>query len=211
MTPELRRLVYVPILHVREDIDELGVMSRGNEAKEREPQTMEEQRAAVGKMWSGIAARIAELGLPWEQTRIYQDGLPVCGTEQKIIAQLAENGSRNHLLILALQKKGAKPEGTENIDLLMQEYDLLNILLMKEPNTEQAGFMSEYQAKSAELLKARDEFIFNRIKSTLLKDEVPLVFMGVMHRLDKLLEKDYLISSIIYRLPFGSAGAIYNV
>ena len=97
MMPELRRLVYVPILHVREDVDELGVMSRGNEAKEREPQAMEEQRAAVGKMWSGIAARIAELGLPWEQTRIYQDGLPVCGTEQKIVAQLAENGSRNHL------------------------------------------------------------------------------------------------------------------
>ena len=78
---------------------------------------------------------------------------------------------------------------------------------MKEPNTEQAGFMSEYQAKSAELLKARDEFIFT-VKH-LLKDEVPLVFMGVHAPSDKLLEKDYLIS-IIYRLPFGS-GAIYNV
>ena len=40
---------------------------------------------------------------------------------------------------------------------------------------------------------------------------MPLVFMGVMHRLDKLLEKDYLISHIIYRLPFGRVGAIYNV
>ncbi|MBI4802936.1 MAG: hypothetical protein HY796_10475 [Elusimicrobia bacterium] len=211
MTPELRRLVYVPILHVREDFDELVAMSRGNEAKEREPQPMEERRAAINEMWSGIAARIEELGLPWEQTRIYQDGLPVCGTELKIAAQLAEKGSRNHLLLLDLQKKGAKLAGTEDIELLMREYNLLNVLLMKEPGAEQAAAMPQYHAKSAELLKARDEFIFNRIKSTLREGEAPLVFMGVMHRLDKLLEKDYLISQVIYRLPFGSAGAIYNV
>ncbi|MBU2573474.1 MAG: hypothetical protein KKH28_05300 [Elusimicrobia bacterium] len=211
MTPELRRLVYVPILHVREDVDELYAMLGGNEAKEREPQVMETQRAGVSKMWSGIAARIAELELSWEQTRIYQDGLPICGTELKIIAQLAENGSRNHLLLLDLQKKGAKLEGTEDIELLMREYNLLNVLLMKAPGAEQAAPMPEYQVKSAELLKARDEFIYNRIKNTLREGEAPLVFMGVMHRLDKLLEKDYLISHIIYRLPFGSAGAIYNV
>ena len=210
MTPEPRRLVYVPILHVREDVDELAAMFGGNEAKQREPQPMEERRAAVSGMWAGIAARIEGLGLPWGQTRIYQDGLPVCGTELKIIAQLAENGSRNPLLLLDLQKKGAKLEGTEDIELLMREYNLLNVLLMKVPGAEQAAPMPEYQAKSAELLKARDEFTFNRIKSTLLEGEVPLVFMGVMHRLDKLLGKDYLISHIIYRLPFGSVGEIYN-
>ena len=146
MTPELRRLVYVPILHVREDVDELGAMFSGDEVKEKEPQTLEEQRAAVGKMWSGIAARLAELELPWERTRIYQDGLPVCGTELKIIAQLAENGSRNHLLLLDLQKKGAKLEGTEDIELLMREYNLLNVLLMKVPGAEQAAPMPEYSA-----------------------------------------------------------------
>lgn len=211
MTTEPRRLVYVPILHVREDVDELVAMFSGNEAKQREPQPMEERRAAVSGMWLGIAARIEELELPWGQTRIYQDGLPVCGTELKIAAQLAAKGSRNHLLILDLLKKGAKLEGTEDINLLMREYELLNVLLMKGSGEEQAASMPEYHAKSVELLKTRDEFIFSRIKSTLLEGEVPLVFMGVMHRLDKLLEKDYLISQVIYRLPFASAGAIYNV
>jgi len=210
MTTEMCRLIYVPILHVREDVDELGAMSGSSEAKEKEPQAMEEQRAAVGKMWSGIAARLAELGLPWERTRIYQDGLPVCWTELKIVAQLAEYGSRNHQLLLDLREKGAKLEGTEEMELLMKEYALLNAIFMKTPGAEQAAPIPEYQAKSAELLKARDEFIFNRINSTLQEGEVPLVFMGVMHRLDKLLEKDYLISHIIYRLPFGSVGAIYN-
>lgn len=210
MMAELRRLVYVPILHVREDFDELGAMFDGGGAEEKEPQAMEEQRAAVAKMWSGIAARLAELGLPWERTRIYQDGLPVCGTELGIVTQLAGNGSRNHLLLLELLKKGAKLEGTEDIGLLMREYNLLNVLLMKAPGAEPAAPRPEYQAKSAELLKARDEYIYNRIKKTLPEGELPLVFMGVMHRLDKLLEKDYLLSHIIYRLPFGSAGAIYN-
>jgi hypothetical protein len=41
-------------------------------------------------------------------------------------------------------------------------------------------------------------------------DEVPIVFMGVMHRLDKLLERHFLVSYVIYRLPFRSVGAIYN-
>ena len=69
---------------------------------------------------------------------------------------------------------------------------------------------TEYQVKSRSLLELRDQFIFNRITGTLEKDEVALVFMGVMHRLDKLLEKDFLVSYVIYRLPFHSVGSIYN-
>jgi hypothetical protein len=34
--------------------------------------------------------------------------------------------------------------------------------------------------------------------------------MGVMHRLDKMLEQDFLVSYVIYRLPFRSIGTIYN-
>ena len=56
----------------------------------------------------------------------------------------------------------------------------------------------------------RDEFIANRVKTTLQEGEVGVIFMGVMHRLDKMLEKDFMISYIIYRLPFRSVGAIYN-
>lgn len=70
--------------------------------------------------------------------------------------------------------------------------------------------LTEYQARSKELLLRRDEFIFNRLNSTLRAGEVPLVFMGVMHRLDKMLEKHFLITCVIYRLPFRSVGAIYN-
>ena len=172
-------------------------------------------------MWVGITAKIEELNLPWNKTRIYQDGLPVSGKELEIVTRLTDNGSWNHLLILNLLKKGAKLEGTENMDFLMREYDFLNILLMKNASTEQTAAMAdlssvaaaakeEYQIKSRELLKMRDEFILNRVKTTLQEGEVGIIFMGVMHRLDKMLEKDFLISYVIYRLPFRSVGAIYN-
>jgi hypothetical protein len=81
---------------------------------------------------------------------------------------------------------------------------------MKNSNKDRKENMAEYQVKSRELLTLRDEFILNRITSTLQKGEIPIVFMGVMHRLDKMLEKDFLVSYIIYRLPFRSIGAIYN-
>ena len=220
MNTNLRKLVYVPVLHAREDSKQAAsvsssVASHGNNvgsalARDNRPQADILHQSSVDEMWAGIAAKITELALPWNKTRIYQDGLPVNGKELEIVARLADNGSWNHLLILDLLKKGAKLEGTENMDFLMREYDLLNVLLMKNSTVEQSAAMTEYQTKSRELLKMRDEFILNRVKTTLQNGEVPLVFMGVMHRLDKMLEKDFLISYIIYRLPFRSVGAIYN-
>ena len=198
MNANLGKLVYVPILHARAAYEN----EKGGE--------FNAQDSAVGEMWAGITAKIEELNLPWNKTRIYQDGLPVSGNESEIVTQLAENGSCNHLLVLNLLKKGAQLEGTENMDFLMREYDLLNILLAKQAKAEQTAAMAEYQAKSRELLLQRDEFIAARIKTTLQEGEVSLVFMGVMHRLDKMLEKDFPISYVIYRIPFRSVGAIYN-
>ena len=202
MNTNLKKLVYVPILHAREASEN----KQGGE--------FNAGQSAVGEMWAGITAKIEELNLPWNKTRIYQDGLPVSGKELEIVTRLTDNGSWNHLLILNLLKKGAKLEGTENMDFLMREYDLLNILLMKQAGADMSagdpGAKAEYQAKSRGLLAQRDEFIANRIKTTLQEGEVSLVFIGVMHRLDKILEKDFPISYVIYRIPFRSVGAIYN-
>jgi hypothetical protein len=228
MTANLRKLVYVPILHAREDSGQAASVLQGNEKSSMKDKEFNADHSAVGEMWAGITAKIEELNLPWNKTRIYQDGLPVSGKELEIVTRLADNGSWNHLLILNLLKKGAKLEGTENMDFLMREYDFLNVLLMNSSSADLSSDLSpvaaaakgeaaslarakeEYQAKSRELLKMRDEFILNRVKTTLQEGEVGIVFMGVMHRLDKMLEKDFLISYVIYRLPFRSVGAIYN-
>jgi len=210
MTTNLRKLVYVPVLHAREDSGQAASVLHGNEKSGIKDKEFNADQSAVGEMWAGITAKIEELNLPWNKTRIYQDGLPVSGKELEIVTRLTDHGSWNHLLILNLLKKGAKLEGTEDMDFLMREYDFLNVLLMKNASTGQTAAVAEYQAKSRELLKMRDEFILNRVKTTLQEGEVGIVFMGVMHRLDKMLEKDFLISYVIYRLPFRSVGAIYN-
>ena len=200
---DLKRLIYVPILHAQDDAKHKASSLPKN-------QKIAEELSAVDEMWAGIAAKIEGLNLPWKQTRIYQDGAPVCGNELSLAKQLAESGSPNFSFILDLINKGATLEGTENMDLLIEEYDLLNKLLMKSYGTHQQTKNAEYQTKSRELLALRDQFILNRITDTLKKDELPIVFMGVMHRLDKMLEKDFLVSYVIYRLPFRSIGTIYN-
>ncbi|MCK9401562.1 MAG: hypothetical protein M0Q51_16425 [Bacteroidales bacterium] len=210
MMKDLRRLIYVPILHAREDSGRIASILHGNEKNDIKRGRIDKELSAVDEMWEGIAAKIEELNLPWNQTRIYQDGVPVCGNELEIITRLAESGSPNFLFILDLIQKKAKFEGTENIDLLIREYDLLNKLLMKNSDKDRKETIAEYQVKSRELLTVRDKFILKRITSTLQKGELPIVFMGVMHLLDKMLETDFLVSYVIYRLPFRSIGAIYN-
>jgi hypothetical protein len=207
---EIRRLIYVPILHAQGDPRQPTSSLLKNKIDHMEKGEIDKEMTAVEAMWDGIAAKIESLNLPWNNTRIYQDGLPVCGNELELAMRLADSGSQNFSFILDLIEKGAKLEGTENMDLLIQEYDLLSQLLMKNPGLERKQANIEYQAKSRTLLALRDEFIFNRITDTLDKGEIALVFMGVMHRLDKLLEKHFLVSYVIYRLPFRSVGSIYN-
>ena len=210
MTKDLKKLIYVPILPARDAQVRAISILRGDEKNNIRGLKNGRKLSPVEEMWEGIAAKIGGLKLPWNQTRIYQDGLPVCGNELEVVARLAENGNLNFMALVDLIKKKAKLEGTENLDLLIQEYDLLNKLLMKDSDKDRSDTMAEYQAKSRELLTLRDEFILKRITSTLQPGELPIVFMGVMHRLDKMLEKDFLVSYVIYRLPFRSIGAIYN-
>ena len=118
-----------------------------------------------------------------------------------------------HQLILELVKNGACLEGTEDPNLLVEEYDNLSQLIGKAAVSIQSyrDSFNEYKEKGAILMKKRDAFIAERIKSTLKEGETPLVFMGVRHELEKLLQNSFAINYIIYRLPFKKVRDIYNV
>ncbi|WP_295453470.1 hypothetical protein [uncultured Thiodictyon sp.] len=204
---ENRRLIYVPILHAQEDAGRTDSILSNKKIRRGQ---VAKGVSAVEEMWKGIAAKIGELNISWEHTRIYHDGMPVCSNEVVLARRLAESGSPDLSFICKLIESGAILEGTEDMDLLIQEYDLLNKLLMNNVGADQAASNAEYQSRSRGLLALRDQFILNRIGSTLQPGELPLVFMGVMHRLDKMLENDFAVSYVIYRLPFRSIGTIYN-
>jgi len=210
--PEISTLIYVPILHTQKEAGEILVSLRGSES-EKPLNSMVQQEKPTKEMWEGIYEKLKESNIHYPSVRIYQEALPVCGKESEIVAKLAEKGSRNHQLILELMRKGARLEGTEDPDLLIKEYDyltkLVNTVSVSIQNYRQA--LKEYQDKSMKLMKKRDLFITKRIKDSLKNGEMPLVFMGVRHQLEKLLQQDFVINYIIYRLPFKKIKDIYNV
>ena len=203
-------LIYVPILHTRQEADGIAHAGRHDAGPHTLSPTSVDYDRSVGEMWDGISRKIEEANIVHSKVRIYQDAMPVCGMEQDITETLARQGSRNHRLILDLIRKGAHLEGTEDPALLVQEYDALSALLAVADRQNRAAF-KDYQSKSAALMEKRDAFITDRIKSTVREGELPLVFMGVRHRLDQRISSNFIITFLIYRLPFRKIGDIYNV
>ena len=60
----------------------------------------------------------------------------------------------------------------------------------------------EYAREGERLLRQRDEFIGRRIDETLKEGEVGILFIGLMHRVDRFLAPDIEVQYLIHRLPF---------
>jgi hypothetical protein len=174
-----RRLYYFPILHSRADLGgfEDRVSARAIEKMGR--QKWEAQCRSIEQGWSGIEPVIDSLDIDYGRCRIYQDGLPICGKELRIVTDLAEAGSRNYELLMSLHGKGATLMGTESLELLLDEYLLIKNYLDQEKSTD----MQEMERKGADLLHRRDTFIAERINTTLKSGESGLLFLGLLHSL----------------------------
>jgi pheromone shutdown protein TraB len=93
-------------------------------------------------------------------------------------------------------EQGAKLEGTEDPKLLLKEYEMLK-------NTQKTIHAAKNDEQKAQmLLRERDAFIAQRIKNTLKEEEVGILFIGLMHRVDEVLDSGISVSYLIYHLPF---------
>jgi len=213
MVNKISGLIYVPILHTYKEVGDIMAFLREDGSQRPAGCSGLEQENAIKEMWDGIFEKIRETNLHYPAVRIYQEALLIGGIEREVVEKLAEKGSRNHQLILELMKKGAKLEETENPDLLIKEVDYLRHLITQHFSSPQNHRLAleEYKNKSTKLMEQRDAFIAERIKSTIKQGETPLVFMGVRHQLEKLLKYHFVITYIIYRLPFRKTGDVYNV
>ena len=207
---ETKGLIYVPVLHTQREAAAISAAAKGGAPARDGNIPPAERKEAVADMWSGISRKLEETNIPPRAFRIYQDALPVCGMERSIVEKLAAKGSPNHRLVLELLNKEARLEGTEHPDLLVEEYDSLSKLLLNSGPKDNPAALAQYRAESNRLMEKRDVFIAERIRSTIQPGETPLVFMGVRHKLEKLLEADFVVAYIIYRLPFRKIGDIYN-
>lgn len=152
----------------------------------------------VERFWLSVEKIIFKtLSLPYGQTRVYQDGLPVCDKEAEIVAEIARMGSPNHQLLLKLKEKGATVMGTESAELLIEEYKLTKKVLKAEDAKEAVKIEALQQVASDQLLEKRDAFIAARIDATLQAGETGLLFLGMLHKSAALLPADI---QVIYPL-----------
>lgn len=206
----MSNILYVPIIH--SDVEIENVLSSTCSYKTQVLSGENEETSSsflIKGMWIEIQQKLELFNLNWEKVRIYQESLPVCGEEIKIVQVLANKNSYNHKLIVELVKRGAKLEGTEDQRLLLRTYELLSHAFLSS-NGKRKISMDSYRMVNEGRLTTRDRFIAMHIKQTLKEDETGLVFMGIVHKLDQLLKRDYAITYVTYRIPFENVQSVYS-
>jgi len=202
----MRKLLCVPIMHTEAD---MGSLSESIRSQFPSQQRWHRHRQKVDDLWTEITQQILNMFTPlnslpsvdhrlnYGQVRIYQDGLPVCGHELDIVRDLASRGSKNHQLVVLLVEKGATLEGTEDAALLLEEYNYIKAISQAKTEAEIKCALEEYRGKSRALLQKRDDFIAARIDSTLKDGEVGILFIGVMHEVEKKLPDDIQVNHLV--------------
>lgn len=195
-----RTLFYVPIIHtqtdmgaLRQSVQQLQIQRLGKEGWKRNV-------ALVDKVWTTIERTIDTLALSYNKVRVYQDGLPVCGREMEIVADLAKSGSRNHRLLLALKERGATILGTESAELLVEEYQLILQALRAVELGKATRTETRQKRMKESVLMRRDQYIGARINETLMAGETGIVFLGLLHSLEKWIAEDIEVVYPIHNL-----------
>ncbi|MBI2524997.1 MAG: hypothetical protein HYV93_03345 [Candidatus Rokubacteria bacterium] len=196
-----RVLIHIPIIHTQADMGALAGSVRRVTVQKLGRQAWKSHVEAIGQMWEEIRRAVEGWGLPWENVRLYQDGLPRCGREAEIVAELASAGSANHQLLLSLMKRGATLMGTESPELLLEEYRLVQEVLAAKDPKEAARIEARHGARSRSLLARRDEYIARRVNESLRPGETGLLFLGMLHSLDARLATDIRVTHPIRRPP----------
>lgn len=169
---------------------------------------IEASRLQVARFWDELRSVMTEWNLDFSTLKVYQDALPVMPSTQpdlatKIIRELASVGSANHQLLEWLLDRGANVLGTESPQLLVAEYELVrkSIGLAAESANDQSDEESHDNSIAIaleDLLNRRDQFIAQRIDATLNENETGIVFLGMLHQLDK-----WLTDDIEFQYPIG--------
>lgn len=195
----MRRLKYIPVIHTGVEMGSMYGTLKAEYIRRFGPGKWEEHNRIIEDFWEGIRNKVIDLDLDYQNTRLYQDGLPVCGREIDIVQELVKMGSRNHQILTELMQLGAKLEGTEDPKLLLEEYAYLK---NASADLDKQQVKGRYQRLSKSILEKRDAYIGQRIDKTLMEGETGLLFIGISHRVNEKLPKDIEIDYVIYRLPF---------
>lgn len=183
----MRNLFYVPIIHSEADLGSLAQFVKKNSTGTQTGEWWADRQRTIEAKWASIRSHLVTLPIFWPKTRIYQDGLPICDGELTIVRDIAGRGSLNHRLLLELVEKGATLMGTEDPSLLVRDYQRMQRLVKIAQKPLNEKLFEEIKREGDELLRLRDDFIANRIVSTLFEGETGILLIGLLHRVDEIL------------------------
>ena len=190
----MRTLVIIPIIHTEQDMGSLLSEIKREYVSRYGLAQWDSHLNSIAEIWDGIRRMILDFDLPYASVRLFQDGLPLCGKEAEIVRDVAARGSKNHQLLAELAGRGARLMGTEDPQLLLQEYQFLQGALrdMQSEEGEQ-----RWKQQSQRLLADRDQFIAARINDTLLPNEIGLLCLGMAHQIEPMLSSDILVRHLL--------------
>jgi len=203
----VRELIHIPVIHSQADLGNLADSIRKISISKLGLRNWRHSVKAIEQFWRAIRREIELWDLPYEQVRLYQDGLPVCNREMEIVRDIACAGSPNHQLLLYLMEKGATLMGTESPELLLEEYTLIRRLVGTAGRAEATRIEHQQKAISEDSLLRRDRFIARRIGETLRAGEIGILFLGMLHSVEPWLDTDVELSFPICR-PAGDRARV---
>lgn len=190
-----RRLIYVPIIHTEVDMGSLAESFKMEYIQKYGVRKWNQHLKKINDLWTYIEEHLQQKNLWYHKVKVYQDGLPVCGNEVQIVRDIANKGGRNHQLLLKLIDKGATLVGTEDTNLLLKEYQMIK-------NTVTRKDRGKGKEDHRNFIAERDTFIAHRIDETLYDGETAILFLGMLHKVDKELPPDVVVE---YLMPEGQA------
>jgi len=185
-----KTLVYIPIVHTYTDMGALGDAVQRVTVQQLGVKAWRHKMREIDELWVEIEQVVARMQLSYERVRLYQDGLPICGREEEIVRELAAKGSRNHSLLLRLMEKGATIMGTESPEMLIEEFERVKRSIGGRNPGRMKNRQSDARGSDDILLRRRNQFIAHRINTTLQPGETGILFLGMLHALEHLLDKD---------------------
>lgn len=187
----MRRLIYIPIVHSEVDFGSLTHNLRKRYIDRFGLSGWRDRIKGVDAVWEEIRRKVLALEIDFHRVKVYQDGLPICGRELEIVRDLARQGSKNHLLLMELAESGATIMGTEDAQLVVEEY------LRLRDGLERDGEGENRVSPGEDLLGRRDLHIAKRIRETLGEEEIGILFIGLLHRVDEALGQDIEITYLL--------------
>ncbi len=190
----MKKLIYFPIIHNEVDLGSMGSEIKSEGEKKYGITEWKQHLENIENSWDVVKIAICNQikDISYSNIKIYQDGLPIDGEiGLKIIKDLSIKGSKNYQIIEDLVSKGAQIIVAENKEYLIEEYTYIKNIIDSTDNPP-LQFKNQliYQDVVDELLNKRDEYITDKINTTLNDNELGIAFFGSMHSILNKINKD---------------------